>query len=69
MQTEVAMAATVSEKIACMDEIDRADSVVGAYEVIAHAEAPTMDDLSALVAHKMRGIEGVARIITCPLAA
>ena len=44
-----------------------AHGVTGPYDVIAQAEAPSMDDLGRMVVRDMQQIEGITRTITCPV--
>ena len=44
-----------------------ADGVTGPYDVIARAEAPSMNDLGRMVVRDMQQIEGITRTITCPV--
>jgi DNA-binding Lrp family transcriptional regulator len=41
------------------------EGVTGPYDVIARAEAPTLDDLGRLVATEIQAVEGITRTITC----
>jgi len=39
--------------------------VTGPYDVIAFAEAPTLDEVGRLVVTHVHAVEGVTRTITC----
>jgi DNA-binding Lrp family transcriptional regulator len=67
IQTEVGKAAQVAEEIRKISGIIAADDVTGPYDVIARAEAPTIDDLGRLVAGRVQMIGGITRTITCPV--
>ena len=41
--------------------------MTGPYDVIARAEAASMDDLGRMVVRDMQQIEGITRTITCPV--
>jgi DNA-binding Lrp family transcriptional regulator len=41
--------------------------VTGPYDVVAQAEAETMDDLGRLVLSKVQMIGGITRTLTCPV--
>ena len=40
---------------------------MGPYDVIARAEASTMDELGKVVVHAVQGISGVERTLLCPI--
>jgi DNA-binding Lrp family transcriptional regulator len=67
IQTEVGQAAVVAEQIRGLDGVVTADDVTGPYDVIARAEAPTVDDLGKMVVSKVQMIEGITRTLTCPV--
>ncbi len=41
------------------------EGVTGPYDVIASAEAATLDELGQLVATRIQAVEGITRTITC----
>jgi DNA-binding Lrp family transcriptional regulator len=67
VQTEVGRAAQVAEEIAGIPGILAADDVTGPYDVIARAEAETIDDLGRMVVGRVQMIGGITRTITCPV--
>lgn len=67
IQTEVGRAAAVASQIAEVDGIVTADDVTGPYDVIAVAEAASVDDLGKMVVSKVQMIEGITRTLTCPV--
>jgi DNA-binding Lrp family transcriptional regulator len=67
IQTEVGQAAAVAEQIRGLGGIVTADDVTGPYDVIAQAEAGTVDDLGKMVVSKVQMIEGITRTLTCPV--
>ncbi len=67
IQTEVGKAATVASQVRDVDGISSADDVTGPYDVIAHAEADTVDELGRLVVSKVQMIDGITRTLTCPV--
>jgi DNA-binding Lrp family transcriptional regulator len=44
-----------------------AEDVTGPYDVIARAEASSMDQLGHLVVSHVQLIQGITRTITCPV--
>jgi DNA-binding Lrp family transcriptional regulator len=67
IQTNVGQAAEVARQIARIDGVVLAEDVTGPYDVIARAEATSMDELGRLVVSDMQPIEGITRTITCPV--
>ena len=67
IQTEVGKAAAVAAEIRALDGIVSADDVTGPYDVIAVAEAASVDDLGKMVVSKVQMIEGITRTLTCPV--
>lgn len=67
IQTEVGRAAAVASQIAEVDGVVTADDVTGPYDVIAVAEAASVDDLGKMVVSKVQMIEGITRTLTCPV--
>ena len=67
IQTEVGKAAAVAAEIRVLDGIVSADDVTGPYDVIAVAEATSVDDLGKMVVSKVQMIEGITRTLTCPV--
>ncbi|MSO26611.1 MAG: Lrp/AsnC family transcriptional regulator [Candidatus Nanopelagicales bacterium] len=67
IQTEVGKAATVVQAIRDIDGVVLAEDVTGPYDVIARAEARTMDDLGRLVVASIQVVPGITRTLTCPV--
>jgi DNA-binding Lrp family transcriptional regulator len=67
IQTDVGRAAHVAEQVNDVAGVVVAEGVTGPYDVIARAEAPTMNDLGRMVVRDIQGIEGITRTITCPV--
>ena len=67
IQTEVGKAAAVASRIGALEGIVSADDVTGPYDVIATAEAGSVDDLGKMVVSKVQMIEGITRTLTCPV--
>lgn len=65
VQTEVGQSATVAKAIAATDGVISAVDVTGPYDVIAHIEAPSVDDLGRLVIARIQEIPGLTRTLTC----
>ena len=41
--------------------------MTGPYDVIAQAEAPSVDDLGKMVVSRVQMIDGITRTLTCPV--
>lgn len=67
IQTEVGKAADVAEEIRAIVGVVAADDVTGPYDVIARAEAASMDDLGKMVVSRVQMIDGITRTLTCPV--
>ena len=68
IQTEVGKAAKVAaggrERSTASSS---ADDVTGPYDVIARAEAATVDELGKMVVSRVQMIDGITRTLTCPV--
>ena len=67
IQTDVGRAAQVAQELSRIEGVLVADGVTGPYDVIARAEAPSMNELGRMVVRDMQQIEGITRTITCPV--
>jgi DNA-binding Lrp family transcriptional regulator len=67
IQTEVGKAVSVAEQARKISGVLSADDVTGPYDVIARAEADTVDELGRMVVSKVQMIDGITRTLTCPV--
>jgi DNA-binding Lrp family transcriptional regulator len=67
IQTEVGKAAEVAHRLRGIVGVVKADDVTGPYDIIAQAEAETVDDLGRVVVSRVQLIEGIMRTLTCPV--
>ena len=67
IQTEVGKAANVARQVGGIDGVVSAEDVTGPYDVIARAEAASVDELGHLVVSEIQRIEGITRTVTCPV--
>ena len=67
IQTEVGKAAAVAARISELPGVTSAEDVTGPYDVIARAEAASVDELGKLVVATVQGVEGITRTLTCPV--
>jgi DNA-binding Lrp family transcriptional regulator len=65
IQTRVGMGSQVARDVGRIRGVLSSEGVTGPYDVIARAEAPTLDDLGRLVATQIHAVEGITRTITC----
>lgn len=67
IQTEAGTVGQVLKGLADIDEVRSAQGVNGPYDVIAMAEADTLDALGMLVLTRIHMIPGITRTLTCPV--
>jgi DNA-binding Lrp family transcriptional regulator len=67
IQTEVGKAAEVAASLSGLPGVTHSEDITGPYDVIVRAEAPDMDQLTALVTARMHPVPGLTRTITCPV--
>lgn len=67
IQAEVGKSEEVAAAIAAIEGMSAADVVTGPYDVIARAEAGSIDALGKLIVAKVQAVKGVARTLTCPV--
>ena len=67
IQTDIGKAALVAPQVEAVDGVELSEAVTGPYDVIARAEAPSMNDLGRMVVRDIQQIEGITRTITCPV--
>jgi DNA-binding Lrp family transcriptional regulator len=65
IQTDVGKAAEVARQVGQVEGVAAAEGVIGPYDVIVRAEAPTVDDLAHMVVSHIQRIEGITRTVTC----
>jgi DNA-binding Lrp family transcriptional regulator len=67
VQTKVGVIGDVAGEIAAIKGVLSAEAITGPYDVIARAEAPSLDDLGKLVIQRIQSVAGVSRTLTCPV--
>ena len=67
IQTEVGKAASVAAEVGDISGVVSADDVTGPYDVIARAEAESVDELGKMVVSRVQMIDGITRTLTCPV--
>jgi DNA-binding Lrp family transcriptional regulator len=69
IQTGVGLASDVAAEVRRLPGVSSADGIAGPYDVVARAEADTIDALGRFVVSQVQPIEGVTRTLTCPIVA
>ena len=67
IQTDVGVIGDVAGEIAGIKGVMAAEAVTGPYDVIAKAEANSLDELGRLVIQRIQSVSGVSRTLTCPV--
>jgi DNA-binding Lrp family transcriptional regulator len=67
IQTDVGVIGDVAGEIAGIKGVRAAEAVTGPYDVIARAEANSLDELGKLVIQRIQSVAGVTRTLTCPV--
>ncbi len=57
----------MAHQVNAVDGVVVAEGVTGPYDVIAHAEAGSMNELGRMVVRDIQQIKGITRTITCPV--
>ncbi len=67
IQTEVAKAAEVADKVSGIRGVEAAEAVTGPYDVVVRAGAGDVDELGKLVVSEIQAIPGITRTLTCQI--
>ena len=67
IQAKVGESSAVASAIAQLEGVMSADVVSGPYDVIARAEAESMDELGRMIVSRIQSVKGVTRTLTCPI--
>ena len=67
IQADVGTAVDVARETGAIDSVVSAEVAMGPYDVIARAEAESMDELGQVVVHAVQAISGVERTLLCPI--
>jgi DNA-binding Lrp family transcriptional regulator len=67
IQTEVGVTGRVVMELSGIKGVTEAEGVTGPYDIVARAEANTLDELGKLVVGRIQAVAGVTRTLTCPL--
>lgn len=65
IETAVGRAREVAAALQQVEGVKSVDAVTGPYDVIAIAEAKTLNDIGDLVTEKIHPIKGISRTVTC----
>jgi len=67
IQAEVGTAGDVARETGALAQVLTAEVAMGPYDVIARAEADTMDELGSVVVNAIGNVTGVERTLLCPI--
>ena len=67
VQTDVGVIGDVAGEIASIKGVKAAEAVTGPYDVIAKAEADSLEELGSLVIQRIQSVRGITRTLTCPV--
>lgn len=67
IQAKVGASSAVASAVIDVEGVTSADVVSGPYDVIARAEADSIDELGRLVISRIQTVDGVTRTLTCPV--
>ena len=67
IQSEVGKASQVAREVRSIDGVVSAEDVTGPWDVLARAEAASIDELGRMVVSHIQLIEGIVRTVTCPV--
>jgi DNA-binding Lrp family transcriptional regulator len=67
IQVEVGKSSDVCREVGRLGGIVSAEAVSGPYDVIAKADAKSLDELGKLVVAMIQSVSGVTRTLTCPV--
>ena len=65
IETAVGRAREVATALQHLEGVKSVDTVTGPYDVIAVAEAETLNDIGDLVTERIHPIKGISRTVTC----
>jgi DNA-binding Lrp family transcriptional regulator len=67
IQAKVGESSAVASAVIDVEGVTSADVVSGPYDVIARAEADSIDELGRMVISRIQTVGGVTRTLTCPV--
>jgi DNA-binding Lrp family transcriptional regulator len=67
IETDLGNAGSVAREIRSIPGVVAADDVTGPYDVIAQAEAESVDDLGRMVIGRLQLVNGIRKTLTCPI--
>ncbi|MBT8228116.1 MAG: Lrp/AsnC ligand binding domain-containing protein [Dactylosporangium sp.] len=68
IQTKVGKAREVAVEIRAITGVVRVDAVTGPYDVVALAEARTINDLGQMIVGSVQRVPAITRTLTCSVA-
>ena len=67
IETEAGKAATVAAALRELPGVSETASLAGPYDVIARAQAQSIDELARLATGRVQALDGVIRTMSCPV--
>ena len=67
IQTEIGTGAGVASAIAGVGGVTSVSAVSGPYDLIAEAEAASVDEMGCVVMDRIQTVDGITRTLTCPV--
>ena len=67
IETQLGNAGNIARQIRSIPGFTAADDVTGPYDVIAQAEANSVDELGRMVIARLQLVEGIRKTLTCPI--
>jgi DNA-binding Lrp family transcriptional regulator len=67
IETQVGNAGNVAREIRAIPGVVAADDVTGPFDVIAQAEADSVDELGRMVIGRLQAVDGIRKTLTCPI--
>ena len=67
IQTEAGKAAIVAAALRAVPGVSEAAGLAGPYDVIARAQARSIDELAKLVTSQIQALDSVRRTMSCPV--
>ncbi len=67
IQTRPGELGKVAGEVGMIEGVGSAEAVTGPYDVIAHVEAASIDELGEMVVSRIQAVHGITRTITCPV--
>ena len=68
IETVVGRSREVAIELQEWDWVEFAERVTGPYDIIAMAEGPTLSDVERMISDGLGCIDGIIRVVVCPIS-